>query len=105
MTDSIEAALGRSGLEQAALVRSGQITATELVDAAIARIERLDAQVNAVVTKRYDEAHAEAGRVDVSAPFAGVPLLMKDVGGEVAGVRHTEGSLLLRDYVSRKTAR
>ncbi len=46
------------GLGQAALVRSGQLTRAEALEAAIERIERLNPPLNAVVTKMCDEARA-----------------------------------------------
>ncbi len=47
---------------QAELVRSGEVTPLELVDAAIARIEALDPQLNAVIIELYDKARAQAGK-------------------------------------------
>ena len=48
------------GLSLAALVKSGQVSPLELVEAAIERIERHNGQLNAVVYKAYDEARAAA---------------------------------------------
>ncbi len=45
---------------QAELVRTGECTPLELVDAAISRIERLDPYLNAVIHRMYDKARAEA---------------------------------------------
>jgi amidase len=88
-------------LGQAALVTSGQVKPEELVLAAVARIERLDPLLNAVVTRRFEQAIAEACRAPRDTVFAGVPFLVKDFGeGEVAGLRHTEGSRALGAYVS-----
>lgn len=72
---------------QAALVASGEISASELVDAAIERIERLNPALNCVIFPRYERARAEATAVrpGASAPFAGVPFLMKDLIQTVAG--------------------
>ena len=85
---------------QAELVRRKDATPRELVAAAIARIEALDPVLNAVVTPMFDEALAAVATVDPEAPFAGVPFLLKDLVVEYAGVRFTEGSRFLRDYVS-----
>ena len=46
--------------DQAALVRDGDVTPIELVDAAIARIEAVNPALNAVIHERFDRAHAEA---------------------------------------------
>ena len=59
----------------AALVRNKSITATELVEAAIVRIETLDPRLNAVVTPMFDEARRRASGA-LEGPFAGVPFLL-----------------------------
>jgi amidase len=83
---------------QAALVRTGELSARQLVEAAIERIEAVNPRLNAVVTPMYDRALARADTV--TGPFAGVPYLLKDLVVEVAGTRFTEGSAFLRDNVS-----
>src|SRR5688500_1893620 len=80
------------GLGLAELVRYREVAAIEVLEAAIARIERLNPSLNAVVTKVYDEARAEAQTPDAQAPFAGVPFLLKDLGGAQAGVPLSAGS-------------
>jgi amidase len=71
---------------QAELVRGGRISALELVDAAIARIERTHPQLNAVIHPAFARARARAAAPDLpDGPFRGVPFLMKDIGGEEAG--------------------
>ena len=80
------------GLGLAELVRTREVAATEILEAAIARIERLNPTLNAVVTKVYDAARAEAQALDADAPFAGVPFLLKDLGGAQAGVPLSAGS-------------
>ena len=85
---------------QAELVRRRELTATELVEAAITATEALNPVVNAVVTPMFDRALDEA-RMHPRGPFAGVPYLLKDLLVEAAGSRFTEGSLFLRDNVSR----
>jgi amidase len=86
---------------QAELVRRGEITAVELVEAAIARIERLNPLLNAVVTCEFERALDAVHRGLPSGPFTGVPYLLKDLAIEWEGVRFTEGSRFLRDNVSR----
>lgn len=79
---------------QAELVRSGEASATELVDAAIARIEAIDGELNAVVMRRFDKARVEAP--GASGPFAGVPFLTKDLRCATAGEPQTEGMAFLK---------
>jgi Asp-tRNA(Asn)/Glu-tRNA(Gln) amidotransferase A subunit family amidase len=80
------------GLGLAELVRAKQVTALEVLEAAIGRIEKLNPHLNAVVTKVYDEARGDAQELDLSAPFAGVPFLLKDLGAAQAGVPLSAGS-------------
>ena len=86
-------------IAQAELVRRGDVTAVELVEASIDAIEQLNPVLNAVVTPMYEQAIAQA-RGGVDGALAGVPYLLKDLIVEVAGVRFTEGSVFLRDNVS-----
>jgi amidase len=84
---------------QADLVRRGELSAVELVEAAITSIEKLNPVLNAVVTPTFERALDDV-RAGVSGLFAGVPYLVKDLIVEVAGVRFTEGSVFLKDNVS-----
>src|SRR5438128_1967201 len=64
---------------QADLVRSGEASPAELVDAAIARIEALNPQLNAVIHPLFEKAReAAAGNVP-DGPFRGVPFMLKDL--------------------------
>jgi len=87
-------------MAQAELVRKGEISATELVEASIAQIERLNPEINAVVTPMFDIAREVAKQPLSDGPFAGVPLLLKDMLAEYAGTRMTEGSRFLKDHIS-----
>lgn len=88
----------------AELVRRGEIEPVELVDAAIARIEALDPQLNAVIHRQFDRARRDAARAPRTGPFPGVPFLFKDVGCEEAGEPHHQGVRALRDAGWRATA-
>src|SRR6266540_1175891 len=81
--------------EQADLVRRRQVKPIELVEAAIARIERLNPTLNAVVNPMYDLAREVATGPLLDGPFAGVPFLLKDFIAEHAGVPLTEGMAFL----------
>jgi amidase len=80
------------GLGLAELVKKGEVTPTELVEAAIERIERHNPTLNAVVHKAYDEARATAAGELPDGPFKGVPFLIKDLGQQVKGWPRTSGS-------------
>ena len=82
---------------QAALIRTKQLSPRELVDAAIARIERLDPQLNAVTLPALEQARERAAGPLPDSPFRGVPFLMKDLGGQEAGRRFTAGMRCLKD--------
>lgn len=83
---------------QAALVRQGELTAHELVSAAIAQVEALNSRLNAVVTPLFELALAQAQQPLSDAPFAGVPFLLKDLQAAYAGVPMSAGSRWLKDF-------
>jgi amidase len=85
---------------QAELVRNKQVKPIELVEAAIERIERLNPEINAVVTPMYDEARRIAEGNIPQGPFTGVPFLLKDLGPMYAGVRYTNGSAFTKDIIA-----
>ncbi|MER5620135.1 amidase [Streptosporangium sp. NPDC002544] len=82
---------------QADLVRRGEISATELVDHAIARIDELNPTINAVIHTSYDTARKAAADLARDAPFAGVPFLVKDLFQQSAGDPYHYGTRFLRD--------
>jgi amidase len=70
---------------QAELVRRGEVSPRELVEAAIARIEAVNPKLDAVIRTRFDAARGEAEGDLPDGPFRGVPILFKDLGCTVAG--------------------
>ena len=71
---------------QADLVRRREVTPAELVDAAIERLRRLDPKIHAVVLPDLEGARTRARGTELpGGPLRGVPMLMKDIGGEEAG--------------------
>ena len=85
---------------QAELVRTKQVKPIELVEATIERIERVNPQINAVVTPMYDIARKIAEGPLPEGPFTGVPFLMKDLGPMYAGIRFTSGSVFSKDIIA-----
>jgi len=90
----------RSGGELAALVRTGDITPRELVEASLRRIDELQPRLGAFTHVAYDAALAEAETIQPGdpRPFAGVPIAVKD-NRAVTGMPLTMGSDLFGDYV------
>ncbi|MFO7590228.1 MAG: amidase [Acidimicrobiia bacterium] len=82
---------------QAQLVRDGTLSATELVEAAITRIEKMNPQLNAVIHPLFDKARATAAATEPGAPFAGVPIVLKDHDGESAGDPVHHGNRVLKE--------
>src|SRR5882672_10158705 len=87
--------------EQAELVRRKEVSPLELVDAAITRIEKVNPQLNALITPLFDKARAQAqerrGSLLPNGPFRGVPFLLKDLVCATGGDPLYEGMRLLRD--------
>ena len=70
---------------QADLVRRGEASAADLVEAAIGRIEAVNPKLDAVIRTRFDQARAQAAGDLPDGPFRGVPILLKDLGCTVEG--------------------
>ena len=87
------------GLGLAELVRRRAVSAEEIVDETLARIEARNPAINAVVTRMDDQARAalRAGLAD--GPFTGVPYLLKDLGAHYQGVVTSYGGTLFADNV------
>ena len=82
---------------QADLVRRGEVSPRELVEAAIARIEAVNPKLDAVIRTRFDAARQEAEGDLPDGPFRGVPMLFKDLGCTVEGELTAFGLGPLRD--------
>lgn len=81
------------------LVRTGQAHPRELLEAAIASVERSNATINAVVHKIYERAMEYVDGPIPEGPLAGVPFLLKDLGSALAGVPMTGGSRYLMGFI------
>ena len=111
--DSVQAfqLAGIDAVGQAALVSAGEITAVELLDAAIVRLEAAR-HLNAMIVDLFDRGRAQAADLDSqgraragqSGPLAGVPFLLKDLGASLAGTPEAMGSCALRTHVATETA-
>ncbi len=96
---ALDDALALDATGQAALVRRGELTASELVEAAIAAAEARNPAINAIIHPRYEAALAEAAQVDPAhgGPFAGVPMVVKDLQCAIGGEPHHMGTRALRN--------
>jgi Asp-tRNA(Asn)/Glu-tRNA(Gln) amidotransferase A subunit family amidase len=86
-----------------AMLRAREISSVELVDAHLARIEKVSSRLNAVVTLTAEAAQREAAAADRRSgaerrPLEGLPVTIKD-SFETAGVRTTGGTKLFEHYV------
>lgn len=88
---------------QADLVRSGQASAGELVEAAIARIKATNPALNAVTHKLYAQARERAAGPTPSGAFAGVPFLIKDLLS-VAGAPYTMGCRAFANFIASNSS-
>jgi amidase len=91
--------------EFTAALEAREISARELLDLHLARVERLDGPINSVITLAPERALEEAARIDDAratgravGPLAGVPITVKDAIA-TAGIRSTGGAVELRDHV------
>ena len=91
---------------QAELVRNGDASAAELVDGAIERIEKVNGELNAVIHPLYERARTAVRDGLPSGPFTGVPLVVKDLDGTLAGAPYHAGNKALKaaNYVAAVTS-
>jgi amidase len=78
-------------------VKRGKVSPTELLEAAIERVEARDGAVNAVTMKLYDYGRKAIADGLPDGPFTGVPFLLKDLTASLAGVKMTRGSKFFAD--------
>jgi len=89
---------GHDAVGLAGLVAAGEVQSTELVEAAIGRIESINPSINAVIATDYNAARVLAAKGPPAGPFCGVPILIKDLM-PIAGEKVAFGSVFLRDFV------
>jgi len=83
--------------DQAELVRTGKVSPAELVEAAIARIEKVNPELNAIIHPLFDDARKAAADGLPDGPFTGVPMVLKDLICFSAGHPMHEGMRFLKD--------
>lgn len=93
--------IGYDAIALGEMIQKGEIGPTELLEAIIKRIERVNPKLNAVIHKMYDQAREIAERRPAGGLFGGVPFLLKDLIAEYKGVPFHEGSLAVKGYISK----
>lgn len=86
---------GMDAVSAAGSVRDGEVSAVDMCRDAIGRVEAMNPSLNAVVIPLFDRA-LESAASGLSGPFAGVPILLKDLGACLKGLPLYQGSQLLR---------
>lgn len=81
------------------LIGRGEVSESEVLEAAIARAEQVNGKLNAIALPLYEQARAAMPDRD-QGPFRGVPFLVKDYGQAIAGVPDTAGSRAFRQRVA-----
>ncbi len=92
--------LYKSAAELAESVRDGEVSARELTETSLNRIEQFDGEINAFTTVLAEQALEEADKIEPgdNRPFAGVPIAIKDLNVAMAGVVMSQGSDLVGDF-------
>ena len=88
----------------AALVATREVTAAEVLQESMARIEAAERPLNGVVTTCFDDAHRNVGALLPTGPLTGVPYLVKDLNTWVRGMPATNGSRALANFVPDRDA-
>ncbi|MBS0409857.1 MAG: amidase [Proteobacteria bacterium] len=83
----------------AELIRRREVSAAEVLDAALARTAETNPKVNAVIRLLEGEARAAIAAGLPEGPLTGAPYLIKDLGAQMKGVPTTSGSRLFKDNV------
>ena len=91
----------RDAVELATMVARGEVTPSELLDAALLAVEQRNPAINAVVLMQEDTARKAIARGLPPGPFRGVPFLLKDVGCEAMDFPSHNGSRLFANTVYR----
>lgn len=84
----------------AQLIRRRQISASELLEAAIARAEAINPVLNPINLRHYELARAAAKMRPLDGPLAGVPFLLKDLGIQLKGTITSNGCTFFKDAVA-----
>ncbi len=85
------------------LIKAREVTAREVVEASINRIEKLDPNINSVVSTRFDQALQTSLKGSPKTLLSGVPLVVKDLL-DYKGLPNTGGSRFYKKRIAKRTA-
>lgn len=88
------------GMSLAELVKKKVVSPEELINEAFTQIEKVNPSLNSVVRTRRERALEEIKELDYSKPFAGVPIVLKDLSQGIAGEKLSCGAKLMENYVA-----
>jgi Asp-tRNA(Asn)/Glu-tRNA(Gln) amidotransferase A subunit family amidase len=84
----------------AELIRKREVSAEEVLEAALTRTREVNGRINAIVVPMFEEARSRARQPLPTGAFTGVPFLLKDLGAYYTGFRTTSGCRFNADYVA-----
>lgn len=92
------------GVGLAKLIQSNEVKQEEVLEEAIKRIEGLNPSLNAVIHKMYEQGRRKLAEGGLCGPFAGVPMLLKDITQEIEGEPISSGSKAFQGYRAKQDA-
>src|SRR5215469_3720534 len=92
--------LAQDAIGLAGLIASRQISAAEALEAALARLAKVNPKINAITLDLSERARREAAAGPPTGPLAGVPFLLKDLGQDLAGSATTSSCKLYKDDIA-----
>lgn len=91
------------GIDLAQLVKKKEVSPEELVEASFDRLDQVNSDLNAVVRTRREKVMEEIKDLDLSEqPFAGVPIVLKDISQAIEGEPLTSGSKLFKNNIAKR---
>ncbi|AWN74338.1 amidase [Legionella anisa] len=91
-------------IELAKRIKKGEISPDDAMNCALSRIQEVNPALNAIVTDCSDFAKKCLAKLSGKEPYYGVPLLIKDLGHSITGIRSTEGSRFFATNVAPFTS-
>jgi amidase len=89
-------------VETASRIRAGDVSAREVVEESIARIQERDPDLHAMVSTRFEQGLDDVERGLPEGPLRGVPIVVKDLAADVEGLPSTRGSRLFAEGVAAR---